>query len=134
MEIIDKMWGEEHIIENNDKYCLKFLIFNPRWRNSWHRHFRKDETFYVAAGKFHLITCKEHFNMEEGLLLPGDSIRIKPNTWHRLTGLAFHNKIIEVSTPFDDNDVERVQTGYEIYGTEECRLNETERYIKGDKE
>lgn len=130
MNRIEKIWGHEEIIENNDKYCLKFLIFDYRWRNSWHRHFKKDETFYVLEGEFHLITDDGNLNIKEGLLLPGDSIRIKPGTWHRLTGLKPYNKIIEVSTFFNDNDIERTQPGYEVYGVEECKLNKKERYIK----
>ncbi|MHA2013355.1 MAG: hypothetical protein ACTSWG_13375 [Candidatus Helarchaeota archaeon] len=130
MEFITKVWGWEEILENNSKYCLKKLCFNYRWRNSWHRHFKKDETFYVIQGKFHLITLTDNEKFKEGLLIPGNVVRIQPKTWHRLTGLDFHNEVIEASTYFDETDIERVDKGYEIYGTEECKLNNKERYIK----
>ena len=128
-QIIDKIWGYEKIIENNEKYCLKFLIFNHRWMNSWHMHFNKDETFYVTKGLFYLATyCNGE--TKDGLLYPGDSIRIKPKTIHRLCGLNFHNEVLEASTYFDDKDVERFKKGREVYGTEECDLHKKERYLK----
>ena len=131
METVNKMWGKEEIIENNKKYCLKFLLFTCRWMNSWHFHYEKDETFYVQEGIFYVRTLNnETLEAKEGLLYPGDSIRIKPKTFHRLCGLNYYNKIIEVSTSFKKNDVKRFEMGREVYGVEECELRKKERYLK----
>ena len=50
--IVPKGWGEELIIENNDMYCGKVLVFNSGCKFSMHYHMIKDETWYVEEGEF----------------------------------------------------------------------------------
>jgi mannose-6-phosphate isomerase-like protein (cupin superfamily) len=49
---VPKGWGEELIIENNNKYCGKLLIFKAGCKFSMHYHMIKDETWYVDKGEF----------------------------------------------------------------------------------
>ena len=49
---IPKGWGHELIIENNELYCGKILVFNSGCRFSMHYHLLKDETWYVNSGEF----------------------------------------------------------------------------------
>jgi hypothetical protein len=49
---VPKGWGEELIIENNEKYCGKLLIFKAGCKFSMHYHMIKDETWYVDKGEF----------------------------------------------------------------------------------
>jgi len=49
---VPKGWGEEIIIENNEMYCGKVLIFNQGCKFSMHYHMIKDETWYVEYGEF----------------------------------------------------------------------------------
>ena len=49
---VPKGWGEELIIENNEKYCGKLLIFKKGCKFSMHYHLIKDETWYVDKGTF----------------------------------------------------------------------------------
>ena len=49
---VPKGWGEEIIIENNEMYCGKVLIFNQGCKFSMHYHLIKDETWYVNEGEF----------------------------------------------------------------------------------
>ena len=49
---VPKGWGEELIIENNEMYCGKLLIFKMGCKFSMHYHLIKDETWYVQEGKF----------------------------------------------------------------------------------
>lgn len=128
MESVNKIWGKELIIENNIKYCLKFLIVNRGWMNSWHFHKYKDETFYVAEGRFYLKTMTD--DIKEGILETGDKIRIVPRTFHRICGLDYYNRIIEVSTYFDDNDVTRKEVGKKLSNLEILKLLAKERYSK----
>ena len=44
---IEKAWGYELIICNNDNYCGKLLVFKLGARFSMHYHMKKDETWYV---------------------------------------------------------------------------------------
>ena len=52
---VPKGWGEELIIENNEMYCGKLLIFKKGCRFSMHYHLIKDETWYVARTPVLLI-------------------------------------------------------------------------------
>ena len=49
---VPKGWGEEIIIENNENYCGKVLVFNKGCKFSMHYHMKKDETWYVEQGEF----------------------------------------------------------------------------------
>ena len=49
---VPKGWGEELIIENNEMYCGKLLIFKEGCKFSMHYHLIKDETWYVDKGEF----------------------------------------------------------------------------------
>ena len=50
--VVPKGWGEEIIIENNEMYCGKVLVFNEGCKFSMHYHMNKDETWWVEEGKF----------------------------------------------------------------------------------
>jgi oxalate decarboxylase/phosphoglucose isomerase-like protein (cupin superfamily) len=49
---IPKGWGEEIIIENNEMYCGKILVFKAGCKFSMHYHMNKDETWWVEEGEF----------------------------------------------------------------------------------
>jgi len=97
MEIINKVWGHEEVIVNRD-YCGKKLILNKGFRCSMHYHKNKDETFYILKGKVLM-----EIGMQKNIMLPNDSILIKPGQKHRFTGLE-DSEIIEFSTHHDDSD------------------------------
>jgi N-acetylneuraminate synthase len=104
-EKIDKLWGQERILVNNDKYCGKFLIIEPGFVSSIHMHNVKDETFLVLFGKVKLWLAGETKILERG-----ESYRIKPNTLHRFSSAWNEMSIVlEVSTPHSDEDVVRVE-------------------------
>ena len=92
-----KVWGHEEIIVNRD-YCGKKLILNKGFRCSMHYHKLKDETFYILSGKVLL-----EIGMKKWIMLPGDSMLIKPGQKHRFTGLE-DSEIIEFSTHHEDSD------------------------------
>ena len=50
---VDKIWGYEIWMVNNNKYCGKILHFNGNSKFSMHYHLIKDETWYVAIRKFY---------------------------------------------------------------------------------
>ena len=94
---VKKEWGKEIWITNRE-YCGKKLILNKGFRCSMHFHKNKDETFYILTGKV-LI----EIGMEKNILLPSNSILIKPGQKHRFTGLE-DSEIIEFSTHHEDSD------------------------------
>ena len=94
---VQKKWGSEEWIANYD-YCGKKLVLNKGFRCSMHYHKNKDETFYILKGKVLM-----EIENEKIIMLPSDSIRIKPGTKHRFTGLE-DSEIIEFSTHHEDSD------------------------------
>lgn len=102
VNVVEKEWGREEWIVNNDKYCGKKLILNTGFRCSMHHHQLKDETFYVASGKVFMET---EFNgvVVNRVMNPGDVQHIKIGMWHRFTGLK-DSEIFEFSTFHIDSD------------------------------
>jgi quercetin dioxygenase-like cupin family protein len=95
---VEKEWGKEIWMANNDLYCGKKLILNKGKRCSVHHHKNKDETFYLDEG----LILLEVNNLSE-VIHPGESIRIKKDENHRFSGLK-NSVIIEISTHHEDSD------------------------------
>ena len=104
-KFVEKSWGYEEWIVNNKLYCGKKLFLKKGYRCSMHKHKKKDETFWLLSGKVLL-----EYGGVKIVLEPGDSIRIKPNTLHRFTGIE-DSVIIEFSTHHEDSDSYRLELG-----------------------
>tara|TARA_B100000519_G_C13978996_1_gene313658 strand:+ start:132 stop:503 length:372 start_codon:yes stop_codon:yes gene_type:complete len=108
---VKKGWGKEIIIENNDQYCGKLLIFNKGCRFSMHYHMLKDETWYVQEGHFlYKWIDVESGTTKENILHKGDVVRVLPGQPHQLTAYQA-GVIFEVSTQHFDSDSYRVYKG-----------------------
>ena len=108
---VPKGWGEELIIENNDMYCGKLLIFKEGCRFSMHYHLIKDETWYVNKGKFiyRWIDTESAETIEQKLKV-GDVVRQRVGQPHQLIALT-DGEVFEVSTQHFDEDSYRVVKG-----------------------
>lgn len=108
---IPKGWGEELIIENNDKYCGKLLIFKAGCKFSMHYHIIKDETWYINTGLFlYRWIDTETADINEVYLKPGDIVRQRPGQPHQLEAIE-DGVVFEVSTEHKDEDSYRVWKG-----------------------
>jgi mannose-6-phosphate isomerase-like protein (cupin superfamily) len=109
--VVPKGWGEELIIENNELYCGKLLIFKKDCRFSMHYHLVKDETWYVENGLFlYRWIDTRTADVNEIQLTPGKIVRQRPGQPHQLVALKA-GKIFEVSTTHRDEDSYRVWKG-----------------------
>lgn len=107
--VVEKKWGRELIIDNNDKYCGKFLHFDKNSKISNHFHVKKSETWYVLEGEIEF----QYFDYEAGekkvkTMVHGDTVFIPAGVLHRgetKTGCL----IVEVSSQHFDNDSYRIQ-------------------------
>jgi mannose-6-phosphate isomerase-like protein (cupin superfamily) len=109
LEKIEKSWGSETVIINNEKYCGKILQINRGKSNSLHRHKVKKETFYIQQGTILLtyVTRDGSFvSSVDQILTKGDSITIPPMTWHMIEGIT-KAEVFEFSTTHKEDDVER---------------------------
>ena len=108
---VSKGWGEEVIIENNELYCGKILIFKEGCKFSMHYHMNKDETWWVEYGEFiYRWIDTETAEMNEVKLEEGDVVRQRPGQPHQLEAIS-NGRIFEVSTHHEDSDSYRVIKG-----------------------
>ena len=108
---VPKGWGEELIIENNEMYCGKLLIFKKGCKFSMHYHLIKDETWYVDKGEFiYRWIDTETAETIEQKLKPGDVVRQRVGQPHQLIALT-DGTVFEVSTQHFDEDSYRVVKG-----------------------
>ena len=109
--IVPKGWGEEIIIENNELYCGKVLVFYKGCKFSMHYHMVKDETWYVEEGSFlYRWIDTETADVHENMISEGDIVRQRPGQPHQLEAIE-DGRIFEVSTHHEDSDSYRVIKG-----------------------
>ncbi len=110
--LVEKGWGYELWIVNNEKYCGKILHLHAGKRFSWHYHVQKDETFYVRKGRVKLLYGRDpDIGKAIQLILgPDDSFHIPPGLIHQAIALE-DTDIFEFSTTHFDEDSYRVIKG-----------------------
>mgnify|MGYP003974797109 FL=1 len=111
MQVIEKPWGKEEIIEINEKYMMKKLTMWKGHRCSLQLHNHKKETIYVLSGQLRIISGPDQNNLTGKIYTVGDSITISPGTVHRMEG-AEDSVYLEASTPEMD-DVVRLVDDYD---------------------
>ncbi len=103
-KVVEKSWGREEWIVNNEMYCGKFLYLNKFHQSSMHYHKIKHETFYLDEG----IIIFEIDGLSPRVMTPGNVQEILPNKKHRYTGIK-KSRIIEFSTHHEDEDSYRIE-------------------------
>jgi len=107
---VDKNWGYELWIHNDEQYCGKLLVFpNEGNRFSMHYHMIKNETWYVQKGVFEfnwIDTYEAKLNKE--ILNVGDCVYIDRGKPHQLIALEPESIVFEVSTQHFDDDSYRI--------------------------
>jgi mannose-6-phosphate isomerase len=106
IRIIDKPWGREEILENNEKYTVKRLTMNEGCRCSYQYHERKLETVFVLEGEL-IITYEDG----ERRYNPGEFVTIKPFEKHRMSSEKGNAIYLECSTS-ELEDVVRINDDY----------------------
>lgn len=108
---VEKGWGSESWLCNNDEYCGKLLYFMEGSEFSNHFHIKKRETFFVLTGEllFKYIDLETAEPMEQKIS-QGDSIEIPRCVPHQIKALT-DATIIEVSTHHEDSDSYRIGKG-----------------------
>ena len=111
MQVIEKPWGKEEVVEINDKYMVKKLTMWAGHRCSLQYHNTKKETIYVLSGVLKITQGKSQEMLEEKLYRAGDTITISPGLIHRMEGVE-DAVYLEASTPEMD-DVVRLLDDYQ---------------------
>ena len=111
MQVIEKPWGREEVIEINDKYMVKKLTMFAGHRCSLQFHNIKKETIYVLSGVLKIIQGTSQDALEEKIYRSGDTITIAPGLIHRMEGVE-DCVYLEASTP-EMEDVVRLADDYQ---------------------
>lgn len=107
---VEKTWGYELWIHNDEDYCGKLLVFPKQGsRFSMHYHLKKKETWYIQSGEFRFKTFDlENAKPLEYILREGDSVLINRGLPHQLISMKDDSIIVEVSTEHFDEDSYRI--------------------------
>lgn len=96
---LEKPWGYEKIIVNNEKYLVKELYIKKGFRTSMHEHPSKDESMHIMEGAGYIDFRKGRKSADKGSV-----IRIEPKKVHSI--VATDNlRIFEYSTPHPEDTV-----------------------------
>jgi mannose-6-phosphate isomerase-like protein (cupin superfamily) len=107
---VEKTWGYELWVHNDNEYCGKLLVFTKdRNRFSMHYHLIKKESWYVQEGRFQFNWIDvENGKLQSTTLEKGQSVLIERGLPHQLIALVDNSIIFEVSTEHFDEDSYRV--------------------------
>ena len=110
MEVIEKPWGKEEVVEINDRYMVKKLTMWKDHRCSLQYHEIKRETIYVLSGLLNIISGPDEKSLEGKVYKPGESVTLKPGIVHRMEAVE-DAVYLEASTP-EMEDVIRIKDDY----------------------
>jgi mannose-6-phosphate isomerase-like protein (cupin superfamily) len=107
---VEKKWGYELWIHNDEDYCGKLLVFNKCGdKFSMHYHLKKKETWFVQRGGFIFNWIDvENATLHTKVLAIGDSVLIERGLPHQLEAMMDESTIFEVSTEHFDEDSYRI--------------------------
>ena len=107
---VEKKWGHELWIHNDNQYCGKLLVFTHSGNKfSMHYHMIKNETWYVQEGAFQFDWIDtESAERCYTQLQKGDVVYIEKGLPHQLTALTDNSIVFEVSTEHFDEDSYRI--------------------------
>jgi mannose-6-phosphate isomerase-like protein (cupin superfamily) len=107
---VEKTWGYELWVHNDNEYCGKLLVFTKdRNRFSMHYHLIKKESWYVQEGRFQFNWIDvENGKLQSTTLEKGQSVLIERGLPHQLIALEDNSILFEVSTEHFDEDSYRV--------------------------
>ena len=111
MTIIKKPWGQEEVIEINDRYMVKKLTMFKGHRCSLQFHNQKQETIYVLSGRLKIYTGTASHNLFERNYQAHEAITLTPGIIHRMEAVE-DSIYLEASTPEMD-DVVRLSDDYD---------------------
>lgn len=109
-QIIPKPWGQEELLEVNERYMVKRLTMEQGKRCSLQYHNKKRETIYILEGKLKICIGSDRYHLDERIFSSGDSTTIEPGKVHRMEGLT-KAVYLEASTP-ELEDVIRLQDDF----------------------
>jgi len=115
MQVIEKPWGREEVIEINERYMMKKLTMWAGHRCSLQYHNVKRETIYVLSGRLRIYSGPAQDKLDSRVYEPGETITLAPGVVHRMEAVQ-DSIYLEASTPEMD-DVVRLVDDYKRAGS-----------------
>lgn len=109
--MINKPWGREHIIEQNEFYVVKRLEMFKGHACSLQYHKKKHETITVIKGSLKIYYGPDKDNLNIIYKREGESFVIPPGMVHRMEAVSEDIVYIEASTNHLD-DIVRLEDNY----------------------
>jgi quercetin dioxygenase-like cupin family protein len=111
MQVIEKPWGREEVIEINDRYMMKKLTMWAGHRCSLQYHNIKRETIYVLSGELRIYSGATQQELTARIYTAGETITLVSGVVHRMEAVT-DSVYLEASTPEMD-DVVRLVDDYQ---------------------
>ncbi len=111
MQVIEKPWGKEEVVEINDRYMMKKLTMWKGHRCSLQYHNVKRETIYVLSGHLRIYHGPSQDSLQSKVFVAGETITLTPGVVHRMEAVE-DSIYLEASTPEMD-DVVRLSDDYQ---------------------
>lgn len=111
MQVIEKPWGKEEVVEINDLYMFKKLTMWKGHRCSLQYHNKKRETIYVLSGQLRIYYGPSQEQLESRIFGADETITLTPGVIHRMEAVE-DSIYLEASTPEMD-DVVRLGDDYQ---------------------
>jgi quercetin dioxygenase-like cupin family protein len=107
--LIEKPWGSEFRVYEDDALDVWRLHIKPQHRTSMHCHPRKHTALLCLEGTGTVDTCSGvRYALEPGVVL-----QIEPGAYHRITASSKTGLgLVEVETPKDKFDLLRIEDDY----------------------
>lgn len=107
---IEKGWGYELWVANNENYCGKILHVEDGKKCSMHFHVKKHETFYIVRGCVIMRLILKDGTPLKLEMKEGNTLTVPQGLMHQFEGIGDAD-IMEVSTTHDDMDSYRIERG-----------------------
>lgn len=106
--IVDKPWGHEYILYENDNLAIWHLVIKPGFGTSFHSHPKKKTGLIIIDGR-----AVVSFMNDERVLNKFDKIIIRIGVFHKTFNIGTEDlHLLEVETPKDKGDILRLEDSY----------------------
>lgn len=109
-DLLPRPWGSVFSMVENENVSVKILYLNPGEGLSLHKHHVRDEIFLVLDKQVELQIWDKKIRLERG-----NSFRVPAGITHRLTGLRYPCRVLEISRNFY-SQVEDIKRYGDKYG------------------
>lgn len=125
---VQKVWGWEYWIINNQFYCGKLLKVKRDYICSTHYHQIKHETFHILSGYLYVEYDVNYNDRTHWRMTAGDTIIVPPYTAHAFGGIT-EVYFLEFSTQHFEDDSYRENKSRHVPGGSQEWYNNSSKFV-----